>query len=139
MDSLEDVLNRSARAIVSYQEEITQLGDDSPVQVNQEVSLAELMSILVNAKVKINSELKEKSVAQVSEKTMRSIDQAIVLLLDDPSTEDKVNAMQLLLFGTNTPFWKVLRDVQNLLRVVKQLNDSRGKKVERPEASGGLK
>lgn len=139
MDSLEDVLNRSARAIASYQEDITQLGEDSPVQVSPEETLTELMSLLVNAKVKINHELKEKHVVQVSEETVRSIDQAIVLLLDDPSTENKVNAMQLLLFGTHAPFWKVLRDVQNLLRVIKQLNASRGKKVERPEASGGVK
>lgn len=139
MDSLEDVLNRSARAISSYQEDITQLGEDSPVEVSPEETLTELMSLLVNAKVKINNELKGKHVVQVSDETVRSIDRAIDLLLDDPSTENKVNAMQLLLFGTQAPFWKVLRDVQNLLRVIKQLNQSRGKKVERPEASGGIK
>lgn len=137
MESLEEVLRRSAGAIERYQGGITQLGEDSPVQVSPEESLTELISILINAKVRINKELKEKHVIQVNEKTLKTIDQAIDLLLDDPSTEDKVNAMQLLAFGTNAPFWKVLRDMQNLLRVIRQLNDSRGKKVERTQSSSG--
>lgn len=137
MESLNDALERSVRALLSYQDEITQLGEDSPVQVSPEESITELISILVNVKVKINNELKEKHVIKVSDKTMESIEKAIDLMLHDPSTEDKVNAMQLLSFGTNVPFWNVLRDVQNLLRVIKQLNDSRGKKVERTQHASG--
>lgn len=135
METLEEVLSRSARALESYQEAMTPLGVDSPVQVSPEVSLTELISILTNVKVRISDQLKEKHhIIQVGDKTIAAIDQAIDLMLNDPTTEDKVNALQLALFGTNVPFWKVLRDIQNLLRVTKELKES-GKKVQRTQRS----
>lgn len=138
MDSLEEVLTKAANALTSYQEEITQLGEDSPVDVHPEESFGELFAILINAKVKLINELNKKQVTKISEETLHAIDKAIDLVIDDPSTEDKVNAMQYLVFGAHAPLTKVLKDVQHLVRVIRHMDEDK-KKVERTRGSSEIK
>jgi len=139
MPSLENVLSKSVLAL----EKIAQT-DRFPLneaseheKCKQQEQLSSLLTILTGTKVALQKELGGKRAVRVSEQTIRAINKAIAVLMEGASTDSRINAVQIMLFGTNVPLWNVLKDIQQLLYTVKSLQRARGQSVAKIEGMDG--
>lgn len=127
MDStgINKLLENSSAKIENYQKTI-----ESGTPAKQEIDLSSLISSLTETKVELQnlSTLQQKPV-KISPKSLKALSKAIETLQENPTTEAKVDLIQTGLFGTRVPFWNLLKDIQSLLRTLKTLDESRGKKT----------
>jgi hypothetical protein len=126
--SLDKLLETSAEQLEDYCADI-----ESEMSEENEEGLSSLITTLTLTKTSLTSELKGHRALRISGESIQAIRRAIDKLSKDPKTEEKVNMVQVALFGTAQPFWNVLKDIQHLLMTVESLKDTRGKKTSRIE------
>lgn len=119
------ILENSSRKIEDYQKTI-----ESGTPATQQIDLSALISSLTETKVELQGlSTPQQKPVKISSKSLKALSKAIEKLQEDPTTEAKVDLIQAGLFGTRVPFWNLLKDIQGLLRTIKTLEESRGKKA----------
>lgn len=132
MERLDNLLSRSAQEIqrVAETHANAPLDREAEREVgHQQEALSKLLTTLTGTKVALQKELTGTRAVQVDEQSIQNINKAIALLRKSESTDSRINAIQMMLFGTNVPLWNVLKDIQQLLYTLKTLKKSRGEGV----------
>lgn len=90
--------------------------------------LDEFVTILVTMGNGLKSVKTYANAKSIQASKLQALKNAIEELLMDPTTEQKILVIQAQIFGGHTPLMKMLREMQQMLRVVESLK--KGKKVE---------
>lgn len=121
---LNQLLNTSLRAVEACTLQIEKPSTSSKKIGKTTLSddlVSNLGSILADTRSALQKQLNADSVVRVDMNTVRALETAISRLLQDRSTENKVNALQVAIQGTQTPFWNELKSLQQLLFTLKSL------------------
>lgn len=130
MSGIDKSLNNSLEALNAYQQLIKSHVKETTPQTKQKL-LTGLMNNLIDTQTELSKEITNNRVVRINTNLLKAVEQAIGKLIVDEPTEDKVNAVHFVLYGTNVPFWNVLREIQNLLFTIEGLKEGRGKRVSK--------
>lgn len=113
----------------------TQLQKISSPELGAEVSvisgdgsLNDVVEVLVDMGNGLKSVKTVSNAQKINASKLVALKAAIEKLMMDPTTEHKILALQAAIFGGNTPILRMLREMQETLRVVESLR--KGVKVE---------
>jgi len=138
--SINQLLDDSVEAIKAYQMYLKK-NETSPTRVKplkgiEEEVLRDLFETLTNTTVELERGVSQERVELIEMNKLVAVEEAITQLMTEPTTENKINAMQFAIFGVNIPLLQMLRTTQNLLHTVEGLKETRGKKASKIEDMG---
>lgn len=122
--NLDSLLSNAAQKIENFQSNL-----NSTPPEDRGKALVDVIQAITEASTAVSKQITQKKTIGIRSTTAKAICDAIRKMQEDPSTINKVNAVQIALFGTETPLLKMFEDMVDLMHTVESLKDFRGKKT----------